>query len=113
MNKPTESDALTRQLCTTLEQASLRPDPVLERALATARQEALASATGHRRWQPWALASGLALAASLTAVAILPNAMGTPSRLAPPLAEAVLAAPNVDPEMLEDMDFLLAMGGQS
>ncbi len=107
MKSQTPNDALARQISATLDAAAQQPDPALDRALHQARLAAQAGQAHKPRWQPWLLASGFALAAGLAAVVILPQALQpspTPARL-----EASAPVPNVDPELLEDMDFLIAM----
>jgi hypothetical protein len=69
-------------------------------------------AIGHsRRTQAWWLAGGLAVAASVAVIMVLPG-------LKVPVSSSVsvvdlAAAPPVDPQMLEDMDMLLALGEES
>lgn len=92
----------------TLEQKAQQPDPLLEAALASARIKAQEKAAP-RRHRVWWMAGGMgvALAAGLAVVAILPHnaLLQNPET---PAAEMV-AMPDADLQLLESMDMLVAM----
>lgn len=96
------ADALRR----TLEAAVARPDPQLDAALAATRAQA---AGGQGRHTPaWMVAGGLALAASLAAVLIMPRL--AVHHAATPVAVEATAVPAEDPQFLEDMEMLSVLG---
>lgn len=105
-----DEQVLASTLRETLNRAAERHDPLLDAALAATRAQALAP---HRpRWsQAWLLAGGLALAASVAVVVILPD-FRTPASSSVSVVE-LAAMPPVDPQLLEDMDLLLALGEHS
>lgn len=115
MTKPTDLDVLATQVCMTLDKASERPDPALDQALAKARQKALQQASPKAVWQQkksWAALGGFAMAAGFAAFMVVPSMMHSPATGSPQMADAaVFAAPNVDLELLENMDLLMEMGG--
>lgn len=101
-----EEQALAGSLRETLDRAAERHDPMLDAALAATRAQALSV---HKpRWaHPWLLAGGMALAATLVIVVMLPGLRAPASSSVSVVNLA--AAPPVDPQMLEDMDLLLAL----
>ena len=105
-----DEQLLARTLRETLDRAAAQHDPLLDAALAAARAQALTPRRS--RWsQAWLLAGGLAVAASAAVFIIQPN-------LRPPVSSSVsvvdlAAIPPVDPQLLEDMDLLLALGEHS
>lgn len=106
-----EDQVLASTLRETLNRAAERHDPMLDAALAATRTQAL-SGTGQRRWtQAWLLAGGFALAASVAVVVVLPN-MRTPASSSVSVVN-LAAMPSVDPQLLEDMDLLLALGEET
>lgn len=104
---------LSRRLTATLDQAAARPDAALDQALAATRAQALGlGRKPERKRHPWLWASGLALAAGFAAIMVLPQ-LGPVTPAQPPMSAhnpPTASVPAVDPEMLEDMDMLLAMG---
>jgi len=105
-----DEKALASTLRETLNRAAEQHDPMLDAALAATRAQALAS---HRlrRPQAWLLAGGIAVATSVAVLVILPNFRAPAS---PSVSVVDLAAmPPVDPQLLEDMDLLLALGEHS
>jgi hypothetical protein len=110
---PLQADdrALAHALRETLNRAASQHDPLLDAALAATRAQALSESHRSRRTQAWWLAGGLAVAASVAVIMVLPG-------LKVPVSSSVsvvdlAAAPPVDPQMLEDMDMLLALGEES
>ncbi len=105
----TEDRALAATLRETLERSATRHDPLLDAALAATRAQALSEPRRSRsRWmQAWLFAGGLAVAASVAVVVVLPGLRGPVSSSVSVVDLA--AAPPVDPQMLEDMDLLLAL----
>lgn len=111
-NLPERDRLLAERLAATLEQASARPDPALERALAAARMKAQEQGAARRPGATWLWASGMALAAGLAMVFVLPAGAPTPvlapaKTLTAPVAKAV--APIDDPEMLDNLEMLQAL----
>lgn len=103
-----ENKALARTLRDTLERAANQHDPMLDAALAATRAQALSQTRHSRRTQAWWLAGGLAVAASVAVVVVVPG-LKTPASSSVSVVN-LAAAPPVDPQMLEDMDLLLALG---
>jgi hypothetical protein len=98
---------LAATLRETLERKAAQPDALLEAALAATRAQV---AQKPRRRHPWMMAAGgLALAASLAVVIVLPG--GQPADPMPATAEAM--PEDADLQFLEDMDVLVAMGERS
>lgn len=120
MNDMSERDQqLARRLRATLDRSTEAPDPALEQALAAARTAAL----GHRRsrqppLRPWLWASGMALAAGLAMMVVIPGGTAPQPKsqvqrqAVPVSAEAAGKATLEDPEMLEDMDMLQALAAE-
>ena len=92
---------LAQQLARTLESSSAALDAATVARLAALRVEALQSVARRRR-----AAAGLALAAGLAAAIAVPFWWHRQSEPAP----VDLAYLSTDPEMLADMDMLLAVG---
>lgn len=104
-----EDQVLASTLRETLDRAADRHDPLLDAALAATRAQALSETRRSRsRWmQAWLFAGGIAVAASVAVVVVLPGLRGpAPSSVS---VVDLAAAPPVDPQMLEDMDLLLAL----
>lgn len=101
----------------TLEQAAQRPDPLLDAALTATRAQIAARQSSPLRRHPWWTAGGLALAASLAAILMLPGSglllttRTTPatSSTVSPTASLSRAMPDADLQMLQDMDELVAL----
>jgi len=120
MNEMSERDQqLARRLSATLGRSTEAPDPALDQALAAARTAAL----GQRRHRqqplrPWLWASGMALAAGLAMMVVIPGGtVPTPkhhiqTQVLPQNAEAASRPTLEDPEMLEDMDMLQALAAE-
>lgn len=105
-----EEQVLASTLRETLDRAAARHDPMLDAALAATRAQALSPR--RPRWtQTWLLAGGFALAASVAVVVILPG-VREPASSSVSVVD-LAAMPPVDPQLLEDMDLLLALGEQS
>ncbi|MFP5431356.1 MAG: hypothetical protein ACLGHE_10310 [Gammaproteobacteria bacterium] len=105
----TEDQALAATLRETLDRAASGHDPLLDAALAATRAQAMSETRRARsRWmQAWLFAGGIAVAASVAVVMVLPGLRGPVSSSVSVVNLA--AAPPVDPQMLEDMDLLLAL----
>lgn len=115
MNREKESlkpvDArLAEAVRDTLQRTAECHDPLLDAALAATRAQALAPQ--RPRWtRAWLLAGGVALAASVAVVMVLPG-LRAPAPSSVSVVE-LAAMPPVDPQLLEDMDLLLALGEHS
>lgn len=103
-----DDKVLASTLRETLERAAGRHDPMLDAALTATRAQALSKTRHSRRAQAWWLAGGLAIAASVAVVVVLPG-LKAPASTSVSVVN-LAAAPPVDPQMLEDMDLLLALG---
>lgn len=99
---------LAARVSATLDQVAARPDPVLEQALAEARARARDPRAGRRQPSPWLWASGMALAAGLAMIFVLPGNAPAPQHPVAPIAKHT-PGPVDDPEMLEDLDMLQAL----
>lgn len=112
MKQSAGDEALSAQLRATLDKAAGSPDPDLDLRLRQARQNALLKGehkTSHARG--WMLAGGFAVAASLAMIVVLPAGVKTTPDASP--AAVAVSMPEevaVEPEVLEDMDALLALG---
>jgi hypothetical protein len=103
---PERDQRLAERLAATLDQAAARPDPALDKALAVARTRARNQDTAPvRQLRPWLWASGMALAAGLALVVMIPGGGPLPASHAP----IAKVAPADDPDMLEDLDMLQAL----
>lgn len=101
---------LAATLRETLERKAAQPDPLLDAALAATRAQIAARPRKHRH--PWLVAAGgLALAASVAVVVVLPVGQQADQQSAT-VAENV-AMPDADLELLQEMDMLVAMGERS
>ncbi len=101
MSTTDRDDELSKRLADTLERSLDSIDSATLMHLAHARQEALGRRTRLRR-----TVVGLALAASVAAVAVVPWYVQQRATT----ADADLSYLAVDPQMLSDMDMLLALG---
>jgi hypothetical protein len=112
MNTRDPDDKLVSQLRQSLDQCARQTDSDFE-----ARLDALAQQAGQTRRQrlsahPKTLGLaliGFALAAGLAVVSIVPSALIKPAPQATVVTPAA-TVPSVDPEFLEDMDMLIALG---
>ena len=108
-----ESAELAVAVRKTLEQAAQRPDPLLDAALTATRAQIAARQSSPLRRHPWRAAGGLALAASLAALLMLPGGglltTGTTPAVPSPAASPGSAMPDADLQMLQDMDELVAL----
>lgn len=117
MNEHPDNDReLIQRLNASLDRAAARPDAAVDQALAATRARIRGEAAPARNRRPWVWASGLALAASLAVVMVLPRGPqpvpATPSAPLPTAqVQAAVTAPTEDPDMLDDMDMLMAMSG--
>lgn len=104
--------ALAEALRQTLEQAARTPDTALDAALAATRAQVReVAAQPRRRARAWLLAGGVALAASLAVVVILPETR-TPTANGVSVVKLAAVPPMaLDPQLLEDMELLLALDG--
>lgn len=103
MSTTDRDDELSKRLADTLERSLDSIDSATLMHLVHARQEALGRRTRLRR-----TVVGLALAASVAAVAVVP--WYVQQRATTTTAEADMSYLAVDPQMLSDMDMLLALG---
>lgn len=87
----------------TLDQAARTPDPELDRALAQIRQRIRTPVVSKSRMPMWAWAGGLAIAASVVVVVMMPR-FTAPTEVVP-VAE-LASMPAEDLEFLDDMDML-------
>lgn len=101
---------LAAALRDTLERKAAQPDPLLDAALAATRAQIAAHPRRHRH--PWLVAmGGLALAASVAVVVVLP--VGPQPESAGSAVADNVPMPDADLELLKDMDMLVAMGERS
>ena len=102
--------ALAEALRQTLEQSARTPDTALDAALAATRAQVRElAAQPRRRHRGWLLAGGVALAASLAVVVILPDARRPTGSGVSVVNLAAVPPVALDPQLLEDMDLLLAL----
>lgn len=102
--------ALAEALRQTLEQSARTPDTALDAALAATRAQVRELAAQPRRsHRGWLLAGGVALAASLAVVVILPDARRPTGSSVSVVNLAAVPPVALDPQLLEDMDLLLAL----
>lgn len=106
MNSPLREDPLVRQVIETLDQQAAMPDADLDRRVNAVLQDRPVSGFVNHRGR-WAM-GGLALAAGISALLMLPAPMLTSHPA--PAAVAHNQPPTVDPEFLDDMELLAALG---
>ena len=113
MNDMTPRDrALAEAVRRTLEDASARPDSLLDAALAATRAQA-AGQRARRRPPTWMVAGSLALAASVAVIVVMPHLAPAPTPAVTPVTAEAMAMPSEDPQFLEDMDMLSVLGDDS
>jgi hypothetical protein len=114
MNDMTPRDrALAEAVRRTLDDASARPDPLLDAALAATRAQAAGLRSRHRP-PVWMVAAGsLALAASVAVIVVMPHLASSPVPAVTPVTAEAMAVPAEDPQFLEDMDMLSVLGDDS
>jgi hypothetical protein len=100
---PPDDQALARRLSATLDRAAATPDAELDRRVCDAL--ATAKSTPTHPGQRWAWA-GMALAAGVAALLWLPY----PTPVKPVTATVASAPVTVEPEFLEDMELVAALG---
>ena len=103
-------DKLAAQVTDTLDRSVRQLDDRTQKALAAARRRALLPASvdipsPNKKYAHWA---GLAVAATIAGVVIIPGAL---DREYPAVGEDDFAYLAVDPQLLEDMEMLQALGG--
>lgn len=111
MNSP-QDDPLVRQVRRTLDRGTADPDAELDRRVraALAGQGAGAARPEAAERRAW-LAGGLALAAGVSAFVLLPMLHREPVAPVAPTAPAVhMTVPSEDPELLENLELLDALG---
>jgi hypothetical protein len=107
MNPSEPDDRLARRVADTLDRQARQTDPELESRLESVllrpeRPKHRRHATG---W--WAM-GGMALAAGLSALLWLPASL--PTSVPPTPVQAQTSTPSVEPEFLEDMELIAALG---
>lgn len=105
MNTPDHPDEFSRRLADTLERSLDAIDADTLAHLAHARRDALNHRARVRR-----VIGGLALAASIASVAVLPWYVSHQAQLQQQKADADMSYLTVDPQMLSDMEMLQVLG---
>lgn len=103
--EPLSDSDLADAMRQTLDAAARTSDPELDRALAQIRQRIRAEAAPKNRVPMWAWAGGLAIAASVAVVVMVPR-LTAPATEATPVAELAANMPAEDLQFLDDMDML-------
>lgn len=101
--EPLPDAELAEVMRQTLNAAARTPEPELDRALAQIRQRIRTPAAPKNRLPMWAWASGMAVAASVALVVMVPR-LTAPAEVAP-VAE-LASMPAEDLQFLDDMDML-------
>lgn len=104
MNPSEPDDRLARRVADTLDRQARQTEPELE-----SRLESVFRRPAHPRHAAgWWAMGGLALAAGLSALLWLPASLPTSTPPAP--VQAQTSTPSVEPEFLEDMELIAALG---
>lgn len=101
--EPLPDAELAEVMRQTLDAAARTPEPELDRALAQIRQRIRTPVAPKSRLPMWAWAGGLAIAASVAVVVMVPR-LTAPAEVAP-VAE-LASMPAEDLQFLDDMDML-------
>lgn len=101
--EPLPDAELAEVMRQTLNAAARTPEPELDRALAQIRQRIRTPAAPKSRLPMWAWAGGLAIAASVAVVVMVPR-LTAPAQVTP-VAE-LASMPAEDLQFLDDMDML-------
>ena len=105
MNTSDRDDELSRRLAATLERSLDTLDGDALARLAAARRDAV-----HHRQRVRRVVGGLALAAGIAAIAVVPLFKHQGGHLAQPVVEGDMSYLTVEPQMLSDMEMLETLG---
>ncbi len=105
---PSEPDGrLARRVADTLSRQAKQADPELDSRLESVFQRTSRPSRPRQAAGWWAM-GGLALAAGLSALLWLPASL--PTSVPPAPVQAQTSTPSVEPEFLEDMELIAALG---
>lgn len=107
MNPSEPDDRLARRVADTLDRQAKQADPELDSRLETVFQRTSRPSQPRHAAGWWAM-GGLALAAGLSALLWLPASL--PTSVPPTPVQAQTTTPSVEPEFLEDMELIAALG---